>query len=80
MSLDDLAGEISVENLEEQVSDKKITIISPIENVMVNCNKVQSSNKYKGGKDSLQYALFGSDVKNTSVFGIKNEKKQITSN
>lgn len=40
----------------------KILITSPYENVIVNCYKVVSSQKFKGGKDSPQYALFGVGV------------------
>lgn len=36
-----------------------ICITSPHENVIINCVKVVSSQKFKGGKDSPQYALFG---------------------
>ena len=53
-------------------SDRKITIISPIENIIVTCNKFISSNKYKCGKNSPQYALFGSDESNDSTFGANN--------
>ena len=72
VSLDDLAGDSTFEYLGETVSERKITIISSIENVIVTCNKIQSSSKYKGGKDSPQYALFGSDESNASVFGANN--------
>lgn len=37
----------------------RILITSPHENVIVNCYKVVSSQKFKGGKDSPQYSLFG---------------------
>lgn len=72
VSLDDLAGDSTFEYLGETDSDRKITIISPIENVIVTCNKIQSSNKYKGGKDSPQYALFGGYESNNSIFGTNN--------
>ena len=72
VSLDDLAGDSTFEYLGETNSNKKITIISPIENVIVTCNKVQSSDKYKGGKDSPKYALFGCDESNNNVFGPNN--------
>ena len=72
ISLDDLTGDSTFEYLGETVSDRKITIISSIENVIITCNKIQSSSKYRGGKDSPQYALFGSDESNTSVFGANN--------
>ena len=50
VSLDDLTGDLTFEYLDDADSDRKITIISSIENVIVTCNKIQSSNKYKGGK------------------------------
>lgn len=72
VSLDDLTGDSSFEYLGETDDDRKITIISPIENVIATCNKIQSSNKYKGGKNSPQYALFGSDESNNSIYGANN--------
>ena len=72
VSLDDLAGDSTFEYLGETDSNKKITIISPIENVIVTCNKIQSSSKYKGGKDSPKYALFGCDDTNSTAFSTKN--------
>ena len=72
ISLDDLTGDSTFEYLGGIDSERKITIISSIENVIVTCNKIQSSSKYKGGKDSPQYALFGSDESNATVFGANN--------
>ena len=72
VSLDDLAGDSTFEYLGGTDKVKKITIISPIENVIVTCNKIQSSGKYKGGKDSPQYALFGCDESNFTAFSTKN--------
>ena len=72
VSLDDLAGDSTFEYLEQNNSDRKVTIISPIENVIVTCNKIQSSNKYKGGKDSPKYALFGCDGTNFTAFSTNN--------
>ena len=72
VSLDDLTGDSTFEYLGKTDNEKKITIISPIENVIVTCNKIQSSSKYKGGKDSPKYALFGSDETNNTVFGANN--------
>ena len=72
VSLDDLTGDSTFEYLGETDSDRKITIISPIENVIATCNKIQSSNKYRGGKNSPQYALFGSDESNNSIYGANN--------
>ena len=72
VSLDDLAGDSTFEYLGQNNSDRKVTIISPIENVIVTCNKIQSSSKYKGGKDSPKYALFGCDDTNSTAFSTKN--------
>ena len=47
--------------LEEQpkkTNTGSLTIVSAIENVVVTCSKVQSSMKFKGGKDAPKYALF----------------------
>lgn len=71
VSLDDLTGDSIFEYLGGNSSDRKITIISPIENIIVTCNKIQASNKFKGGKNSPQYALFGIAESNVSVFGVK---------
>ena len=81
VSLDDLAGDSAFEYLGAKDVDRKITIISPIENVIVTCNKIQSSNKYKGGKDSPKYALFGSDGSNSTnstFLGWYENKEQIS--
>ncbi len=81
VSLDDLAGDSTFEYLGAKDVDRKITIISPIENVIVTCNKIQSSNKYKGGKDSPKYALFGSDESNSTnstFLGWYENKEQIS--
>ena len=85
ISVDDLAGGSTFEYLGETDSDKEITIISPIENVIVTCNIIQSSQEYKGGKDSPKYALFGSYGDNPTVFspnriflGWYEDKKQIS--
>jgi len=51
-------------------SNKRATIISPIENVIVSCSEIQSSGNYKGGKDSPKYALFGCDDANSTAFCI----------
>ncbi len=72
VSLDDLTGDSTFEYISETDNDRKITIISPIENVIATCNKIQSSNKYKGGKNSPQYALFACDENNTSILGANN--------
>ena len=72
VSLDDLTGDLTFEYLGETNGDRKITIISSIENVIVPCNKIQSSGKYKGGKDSPQFALFGSNESGANVLGTNN--------
>ena len=72
VSLDNLAGDLSFEYLGETDSDRKIIIISTIENVIATCNKVQSSTKFKGGKDSPKYALYGCDESNNSIIGTNN--------
>ena len=72
VSLDDLVGDSTYEYLDKTDSNKKITIISPIENVIVTCNKIQSSGEYKGGKGSPKYALFGCDESNSTAFGPNN--------
>ena len=46
-------------NTQKQNVTGTITITSPIERVIVTCNKVMSSQKWSGGKSSPQYALFG---------------------
>ena len=72
VSLDNLAGDLSFEYLGETDSDRKIIIISTIENVIATCNKVQSSTKFKGGKDSPKYALYGCNESNNSTIGTNN--------
>lgn len=72
VSLDDLTGDSIFEYLGEADNNRKITIISSIENVIATCDKIQSSSKYRGGKDSPQYALFGIGESNGAVFGVNN--------
>lgn len=60
VSLDSLmATEILKESHPDAAVTGTILITSPHENVIVNCYKVASSQKFRGGKDSPQYALFG---------------------
>lgn len=47
----------------------KILITSPVENVVVSCYKVVSSQKFKGGKDTPQYALFGVGMETHPFWG-----------
>ena len=60
ISLDSLmATEMARENAAEpDKATGMITISSPHEHMVVKCSKVTSSPKFKGGKNSPQYALF----------------------
>ncbi len=60
VSLDDLANN-NIETTNDNaviIMNNEITIVSKIENVVVKCSKVQSSQQFKGGKTSPKYALF----------------------
>ena len=46
-----------------------ITILSPHEHVVVKCSKVMSSPRFKGGKNSPQYALFAARDDVVSFWG-----------
>ncbi|MBR4934793.1 MAG: helix-turn-helix transcriptional regulator [Anaerotignum sp.] len=46
-----------------------IVITSPRENVIVNCYKVATTGKMRGGKGSPQYALFGVDRGGSNFWG-----------
>jgi len=61
VSLDSLMATeiIKGDNSNNTSVNGNIIITSPHESVIVNCYKVISSQKFKGGKDSPQYALFG---------------------
>lgn len=50
----------------------QITITSPYEGVIVRCNKVVKSQKFKGGKSSPKYALFAQDQNERSFWGSTN--------
>ena len=50
----------------------QITITSPYEGVIVRCNKVVKSQKFKGGKSSPKYALFAQDQNERSFWGATN--------
>ena len=50
----------------------QITITSPYEGVIVRCNKVVKSQKFKGGKASPKYALFAQDQNKRSFWGATN--------
>ncbi|MBR5266203.1 MAG: helix-turn-helix transcriptional regulator [Clostridia bacterium] len=70
ISLDALmSGEVSHSTAEKTKSGGIIIITSPNENVIASCYKVVSSNRYKGGKDSPEYALFGVNRGGSSFWG-----------
>ncbi len=71
VSLDSL---MSTEIVKESCTDSnnvtgKIIITSPNENVIVTTTKVMSSGKFRGGKNSPQFALFAAAEK-TSFWGL----------
>ena len=72
ISLDDLTGDSTFEYLGGNNRENAITIFSSAENVVATCNKIQSSQKFKGGKNSPQYALYGYENGNNSIFGGNN--------
>ncbi|XCP86515.1 helix-turn-helix transcriptional regulator [Roseburia hominis] len=49
-----------------------ITISSPHEHVVAKCYKVMSSQKFKGGKKSPQYALYAASSDGISLWGASN--------
>ena len=49
--------------------DGKISIYSPFENVIVRCEKIVSSQQYKGGANEPQYSLFAAGGVDTSLLG-----------
>lgn len=53
----------------------QITITSPFEGVIVRCNKVVVSQKFKGGKFSPKYALFAQDQNESSFWGATNTRQ-----
>ncbi len=50
-------------------SDGKISIFSPFENVIVRCNKVLSSQQFKGKHNEPEYALFVVDESSSFLGG-----------
>ena len=50
-------------------SPGQITITSPYEGVIVRCNKVVKSQKFRGGPSSPKYALFAQDQSTRSFWG-----------
>ena len=67
ISIDELIGNEET-SIDSGPVENKITIYSPIENVIVLCNKVQSSSEYKTGKDSPKFTLFAIDDKGKNIF------------
>ena len=73
VSLDTLMGtEIVNTAVNKHNAPGQITITSPYEGVIVRCNKVVKSQKFKGGKDSPKYALFAQDQNERSFWGATN--------
>ncbi|MGN1387028.1 MAG: helix-turn-helix domain-containing protein [Bacillus sp. (in: firmicutes)] len=70
VSLDNLMGtEIVITDANKNNAPGQITITSPHEGVIVRCNKVVKSQKFKGGKSSPKYALFAQDQNERSFWG-----------
>ena len=67
ISIDELIGKREIESNKKEF-DNKITLYSPIENVIVLCDKVQSSSEYKTGKDAPKFALFAIDDNGKNIF------------
>ncbi len=77
VSLDNLVN-TQIENKIVDDEDNKITIVSKIENTIVYCNKVKSSQKFKGGKSSPKYALYAEDDTSSIFLGWYENKEQIS--
>lgn len=73
ISLDSLLGGDNTTAIsEESKPSDTIRIISPHEGVIINAAKVTRSQQYKGGKNSPKYALFATDGKDMSYWGVQN--------
>ncbi|MBR7046668.1 MAG: transcriptional regulator, partial [Lachnospiraceae bacterium] len=73
VSLDGLLrGEYVEPVSEERKPSGTIRIISPQEGVIVNASKVTRSQQFKGGRNSLRFALFASEGKDLSWWGAQN--------
>lgn len=73
VSLDTLMGtEIVNTAVNKHNALGQITITSPYEGVIVQCNKVVKSQKFKGGKSSPKYALFSQDQNERPFWGATN--------
>ena len=77
ISIDELIGNEEME-LNNSNLNNKITLYSPIENVIVLCDKVQSSSEYKTGKDAPKFALFAIDDKGNIFLGWYADKESLT--
>ena len=73
VSLDDLMADdpAAADSGNGKPSDS-IRIVSPNEGVIVNVTKVMRSQRFRGGKNSPQYALFASDGNEQSFWGGQN--------
>ena len=64
-----MGTEIVIQDTNKNHSPGQITITSPHEGVILRCNKVVKSQKFKGGKFSPKYALFAQNQKERSFWG-----------
>lgn len=73
ISLDSLLGGENTTTISgESKPSGMIRIVSPNEGVIINVSKVTRSQKFRGGKNSPQFALFASDGKDLSWWGAQN--------
>ncbi len=73
ISLDSLLGGESTPVASENTKPSDlIRIVSPNEGVIVRVTKVTRSQKFKGGRNSPQYALYASDGNDMSFWGAQN--------
>ena len=73
VSLDSLlGGEITPAVSENARSSDTIRIVSPHEGVIINASKLTRSQKFRGGKNSPQFALYASDGNDMSYWGAQN--------
>lgn len=73
VSLDKLMGtDLLNTEPEKNCIPGQITITSPNEGIIVRCNKVVKSQKFRGGESSPKYALFAESQKEHSFWGATN--------
>ena len=73
VSLDSLMGnDIVSDSVREARPSESIRIISPNEGVIISTSKVTRSPKFRGRKNSPEYALFASDGNDKSFWGAQN--------